>query len=130
MSTVAPSLAAEAATSKTLAEQYSPSRHLLPKAPAQARRTILVPRSSARRAEGAFRRCPLHLPAPRKGPSRRLEPVDLFLVHVQEELAPPGVEPLEWHRLRWRIEDWHRVFKSGCQAEHLGHRTGERIERG
>ena len=36
---------------------------------------------------------------------------------------------LEWYRLRWRIEDWHRVLKTGCKAEWLGHRTGERIER-
>ncbi len=36
---------------------------------------------------------------------------------------------LVWYRLRWRIEDWHRVLKSGCRAEHLGHRRGERIER-
>ena len=36
---------------------------------------------------------------------------------------------LEWYRLRWRIEDWHRVLKSGCKVEYLAHRTGERIER-
>ena len=36
---------------------------------------------------------------------------------------------LEWYRLRWRIEDWHRVLKTGCKVEYLAHRTGERIER-
>ena len=36
---------------------------------------------------------------------------------------------MEQHRLRWRIEDWHRILKSGCKVEFLGHRTGERIER-
>ena len=36
---------------------------------------------------------------------------------------------LEWYRLRWRIEDWHRILKSGCKVEYLGHRTAERIER-
>ncbi len=36
---------------------------------------------------------------------------------------------LNWYPLRWRIEDWHRVLKSGWKVEHLGHRTGERIER-
>ena len=36
---------------------------------------------------------------------------------------------LEWYRLRWRIEDWHRILKSVCKVEYLGHRTGERIER-
>jgi hypothetical protein len=36
---------------------------------------------------------------------------------------------LEWYRLRWRIEDWHRVLKTGCKVEYLGHRSGDRIER-
>ncbi len=36
---------------------------------------------------------------------------------------------MEWYRLRWRIEDWHRVLKAGCKVEYLGHRRGERIER-
>ncbi len=70
-------------------------------------------------------------------------------MHVCEESAPDNLEPLEWflltslpvtsrqqalkilkwYRLRWRIQDWHRVLKSGCKVEYLGHRTGERIER-
>ncbi len=75
--------------------------------------------------------------------------VRLNLVHVLEETEPAGAERLEWfllttlgvqrrqdaervlewYRLRWRIEDWHRVLKAGCKVEYLGHRTGERIER-
>ena len=27
---------------------------------------------------------------------------------------------LTWYRLLWRIEDWHRVLKSGCNVEYLG----------
>ena len=70
-------------------------------------------------------------------------------MHVWERAAPEGVEALEWfllttlpvasladaeqvlewYRLRWRIEDWHRMLKSGCKVEYLGHRTGQRIER-
>ena len=26
---------------------------------------------------------------------------------------------LEWHRLRWRIEDWFRLLKTGCWVEAL-----------
>ncbi len=83
------------------------------------------------------------------GPSRREGPLRLQLVHVWERSAPAGAEALEWflltslpvasqaeaeqvlewYRLRWRIEDWHRILKSGCKVEYLGHRTGERIER-
>ncbi len=36
---------------------------------------------------------------------------------------------LRWYALRQWIEDWHRILKSGCKAEHLNHQEGERIER-
>jgi hypothetical protein len=36
---------------------------------------------------------------------------------------------LEWYGLRWRIEDWHRVLKTGCKVQQLAHRRAERIER-
>ncbi len=28
-----------------------------------------------------------------------------------------AVEKVQWYRLRWRIEEFHRVLKSGCQTE-------------
>ena len=36
---------------------------------------------------------------------------------------------LKWYCLRWRIEDWHKVLKSGCRAEDAAHRTAERLTR-
>ena len=36
---------------------------------------------------------------------------------------------LRWYILRWRIEDWHRVLKSGCRIEDLAHKTVERLRR-
>ena len=36
---------------------------------------------------------------------------------------------VERYRLRWRIEDWHRILKSGCKVEFLKHQSGDRIER-
>ena len=36
---------------------------------------------------------------------------------------------LSWYCLRWRIEDWHRVLKSGCRIEDLAHHSAERLER-
>ena len=83
------------------------------------------------------------------GPARGAAALRMQLVHVWERAAPEGVEALEWfllttlpvasladaeqvlewYRLRWRIEDWHRILKSGCKVEYLGHRTGQRIER-
>ncbi len=87
----------------------------------------------------------VELPDPERGAAA----ARLNLVHVREETEPEGAERLEWfllttltvesrqdaervlewYRLRWRIEDWHRVLKSGCKVEYLAHRTGERIER-
>jgi len=80
---------------------------------------------------------------------RDKEPVSLSIVHVVEEEAPEGVPPLEWfllttipvnsvqdaqrvvdyYCLRWRIEDWHRVLKSGCGIEDLRNETAERLKR-
>lgn len=73
----------------------------------------------------------------------------LTVVHVLESSAPPETPPLEWfllttceitaaeqaqeclrwYCLRWRIEDWHRVLKSGCRIEALQHKTAERLKR-
>ncbi len=84
-----------------------------------------------------------------RDPNGRREPVRLQLVHVWERSDPGDSKPLEWYLLttlevtssadaervldwyglRWRIEDWHRILKTGCKAQYLGHRTGERIQR-
>lgn len=75
-------------------------------------------------------------------------PLDVWVIHAREEQAPDG-EPVEWfllttmaitqaadaeqclrwYCLRWRIEDWHRVLKSGCRIGHLAHETAERLRR-
>jgi hypothetical protein len=76
-------------------------------------------------------------------------PIALFAVHVIEDNPPEGVEAIEWFLLttveiksledghmclhwycrRWRIEDWHRVLKSGCRVEDAAHKTAERLKR-
>lgn len=73
----------------------------------------------------------------------------LWVVHVLEASPPADAEPVEWfllttcaittqaqaqeclrwYCLRWRIEDWHRVLKSGCRIETLQHKTAERLKR-
>jgi hypothetical protein len=77
------------------------------------------------------------------------KPVSVWAVLVTEEDAPAGVTPIQWcllttlqitspeqaeqclawYCLRWRIEDWTRVLKSGCQVEDLAHETAERLKR-
>lgn len=76
-------------------------------------------------------------------------PLRLWVVHVRETRAPAGAARLEWfllstreitsvaqaceclrwYGLRWRIEDWHRVLKSGCRVEALQHKTATRLKR-
>ena len=75
--------------------------------------------------------------------------LELTVVHALERDPPKGEKPLEWfvlttltvasaeqaaeilrwYRLRWRIEDWHRVLKSGCKIDELGHHSVDRLER-
>lgn len=76
-------------------------------------------------------------------------PIALWVVQILEEEPPADVEPLRWYLLttvkldspqqaqaclawyclRWRIEDWHRVLKTGCRIEEIGHHTAERLRR-
>jgi len=76
-------------------------------------------------------------------------PVTLWAVYAREEQAPAGAAPIEWMLLtteevktvdeaarivdlytrRWRIEEWHRVLKSGCKVQEHQHETAERLKR-
>jgi hypothetical protein len=38
-----------------------------------------------------------------------------------------AVEKLNWYALRWKIETFHKIMKSGCRAEQSKLRTAERI---
>ena len=80
---------------------------------------------------------------------QEMPPISLWIIHVQEENPPAGAQAVEWfllttidiqsrddaldcitwYCLRWRIEDWHRVLKSGCGIEALAHKTAERLKR-
>lgn len=58
------------------------------------------------------------------------KPVEWFvLTTLAIDSAERAAEILAWYALRWRIEDWHRVLKSGCKIDELGHRSAERLER-
>lgn len=101
----------------------------------------------ARWADCAIRIFHLELPAPEHCGDR--EPVNLCVVHALEENPPLGTDPVEWfllttmkitscadaeqclrwYTLRWRIEDWHRVLKSGCRIDDLANETAERLRR-
>lgn len=105
------------------------------------------PARAERVAEMTVRFRPVELPPPRHLVDRG--PVSLCIVHAVEEQPPTGVAPIEWfllttmqitsaeqaerllqhYCLRWRIEDWHRVLKTGCGVEELRHETADRLSR-
>ena len=71
----------------------------------------------------------------------------LTVIHAQERDAPEGseaidwklitdlpvrsraeaIEKLDWYALRWKIEEFHKIMKSGCKAEESKLRTAERL---
>ena len=77
------------------------------------------------------------------------DPIEIWVIHAVESAPPAGTEAVEWfllttvnltspedavqclrwYCLRWRIEDFHRVLKSGCAIEDVAHDTAERIRR-
>ncbi len=89
----------------------------------------------------------IKLPAPEYYANR--PPVTINLIHAVEENPPANTKAIEWfllttvaidstadieqclrwYTLRWRIEDWHRVLKSGCSINKLMHETAERLRR-
>ncbi len=38
-----------------------------------------------------------------------------------------AIEKLEWYALRWKIEVFHKILKSGCKAEESKLRAAERL---
>ena len=80
---------------------------------------------------------------------KNMDPIKIGIVHVKEDKPPVDAEAVEWfllttihlqsadnvlncvkwYCLRWRIEDWHRVLKSGCKVEELANKTAERLKR-
>ena len=44
-------------------------------------------------------------------------------------ISDQAVEKLQWYALRWKIEVFHKILKSGCRVEASGLRTAERLVR-
>jgi hypothetical protein len=81
------------------------------------------------------------------GKRKKYPPLMLTVIYAQETSTPQGrekidwklitnlpvrsrkdaLEKLAWYALRWRIETFHKILKSGCRAEASKLRTAERI---
>lgn len=116
------------------------------KAPVLGKNTIDVPRKQMepkRQACVTYRACSVTLnPATTKKMA-----IELNVVAVIEEGPSKGIDPLKWillttepievfqdvmeivrlYKLRWHIEEFHLILKSGCRIEKIQFETAERI---
>ncbi|MDH3242819.1 MAG: IS4 family transposase [Alphaproteobacteria bacterium] len=132
--------------------QSSVRSHLCIRVPRQSSRPKLSkqkarPKRQARTTTVALRYRQIDLLPPTYHKDKA--PITLWAIHIREPSPPPNEQPIEWfllttcdiagdeqaqqcirwYTLRWRIEDWHRVLKSGCRIEELAHQTAERLKR-
>jgi len=81
------------------------------------------------------------------GKQKRYPALSLTIIHASERNAPKGrkppewklmtdlpvrtrgeaIEKIDWYAMRWKIEMFHKVLKSGCKAEDSKLRTAERL---
>jgi hypothetical protein len=80
------------------------------------------------------------------GKQSRYPALQLTVIHTQERDVSPGrlgierklltslpvqsrteaIEKFDWYAMRWKIETFHKVLKSGCKAEDSKLRTADR----
>ncbi|WP_013334785.1 IS4 family transposase [Gloeothece verrucosa] len=109
-----------------------------------------TPRRKPRKAKIQVKYTTLQLTVPNNNPHLKyLEPVEVGAI-LAEEINPPPKEQkvswlllttlpinnvsdafnyLKWYSMRWLIERYHYVLKSGCKIEELQLETGERLLR-
>jgi hypothetical protein len=81
------------------------------------------------------------------GKQKCYPPLALTVIHAREPRCPKGrerlewklitnlpvrslrdaTEKLDWYALRWKIETYHKILKSGCKAEDAKLRTAQRL---
>lgn len=81
------------------------------------------------------------------GKQKQYPELDLTVIHAVERGAPKGrkpiewklitdlqvrsraeaIEKLDWYAMRWKIEVFHKILKSGCKVEDSKLRTADRL---
>jgi hypothetical protein len=133
---------------KLLEEQARMSEHLK-NCPVAGVQAITVPRKGsrpARTAQLSIRHSKVEL-APPTGKEGQA-PLSIWLVLAEEENPPEGIDPLRWlllttaqtdsfeeacerifwYTIRWTIEVFHKVLKSGCHIENRQLGSADRLE--
>ena len=106
---------------------------------------VTVPRrpgASAREVQLEVRCSAVRIKAPKssKGPDLNLWLIEArqvkgtgqlikwrLLTNLPVENLAAAVEKIEWYKVRWQIEEYHRVLKSGCQAQGRQLETEQRL---
>lgn len=61
-------------------------------------------------------------------PPRGEDPIEWKLVtNLPVESLDDAVEKLQWYAMRWKIETFHKILKSGCKAEESKLRSADRL---
>ena len=101
-------------------------------------------RVSTTRVYLRYCRMTVHPPVAKR---KRYPTLTLTVIHAHERGTPKGrdpirwelltdlpvedlaaaIEKLDWYAMRWKLETYHKVLKSGCQAEHSKLRTAQRL---
>lgn len=103
----------------------------------------------ARQARVQLRWGKVTVVAPATAQTRHLPALELYALLLFEPHPPKGAKALRWvllttmpidsrrqalrclcwYTLRWRIEEWHRVLKSGCRIESHQHHSAKKLAR-
>jgi len=85
---------------------------------------------------------------PKTSLKKEWDPITLYAIFAREKNPPQGAEPIHWfllttleilsdedafncvqiYKLRWRIEEFHRVLKSSCKVEKHQQRTADKLK--
>ncbi len=137
---------------RAVAEGSGDADAVIHTAPLVARVRLKVPAGHGRKPRRAVveLRSQTMTLTPNNHVERRRRPLHLTMVEVREVNVPPNEEePIHWllwttepagtkkqimavvraYGLRWRIEDFHRVWKQGCRVEQLQLETRDRLEK-
>jgi len=126
---------------RRLAEEEQRLWGFMASQPVLGRMTVSVPQKGGRKGREAqltLRSAQVVVRPPRREAGRRPEPITLWAVYAVEEAAPAEVkEPLSWmlwtsepadtasaaeqvvgyYKVRWRVEEFHKAWKSGTRVE-------------
>jgi Transposase DNA-binding len=68
------------------------------------------------------------LHAVERGKPKNREKIDWKLItNLPVESLAQAIEKLKWYAMRWKIEIFHKILKSGCRVEESKLRTAERL---